>query len=179
MSEKPSYAMLENKIARLEAKLALFETLKEEQKVNHAFLKILFDIIPSPMFYKDINGVYQYCNDAFSKTILGIPKEEITGKSLYDLPDIIPQKNADIYYQKDAELLKTVTQQSYETKVKCADGIERDYHFYKSTLVVDNQILGLVGVMLDVSQYKNTLSELDKINTALNKVSITDRLTRL
>ncbi|MGB5446895.1 MAG: diguanylate cyclase, partial [Psychromonas sp.] len=103
----------------------------------------------------------------------------ITGRSLYDLPDLIPKKNADIYYQKDAELLKKMTQQSYEAKVKCADGIERYYHFYKSTLVVDNKILGLVGVMLDVSQYKNTLSELDKINTALNKVSITDWLTGL
>lgn len=78
--------------------------LEKEVKFNDSFLKKLFDIIPSPMFYKDKNGVYQHCNDAFSKLILGISKEEIIGKTLYDLTHVIPKENADIYYEKDREL---------------------------------------------------------------------------
>ncbi len=151
--------------------------LEKEAKFNNFFLKKLFDIIPSPMFYKDKHGVYQHCNDAFSKLILGIPKEDIIGKTLYDLSDVIPKENADIYSEKDKELFLTAKEQYYEGKVKCADGKTRDYHFYKSSFVMDKEILGLVGLMLDVSEYKKALEELDEKNKLLNELVITDSLT--
>lgn len=153
--------------------------LEEEIEFNNSFLKKLFDIIPSPMFYKDSKGVYLHCNDAFSKTILGIPKEKILGKTLYELPDLIPKKYADIYYEKDRELFLTAKEQFYEAKVKCADGENRDYHFYKSSFVMGGEIIGLVGLMLDVSDYKNALAQLDEKNKLLNEMSITDSLTDL
>ncbi len=140
---------------------------------------MLFDTIPNPMFYKDVNGVYQHCNDAFSKNILGIKKEKIIGKTLYDLPTLIPKEHADIYYEKDEELLSEPSVQVYEASVKCSDGITRDFNFYKSSFVVNNEILGLVGVMLDISEYKNTLKLLDEKNEILNSLSITDWLTGL
>ena len=80
------------------------------------FLKKLFDIIPSPMFYKNKHGVYQHCNDTFSKLILGISKEEIIGKTLYDLSDVIPIENADIYSEKDKELFLTAKEQYYHDR---------------------------------------------------------------
>lgn len=153
--------------------------LEKEVKFNDSFLKKLFDIIPSPMFYKDKNGVYQHCNDAFSKLILGISKEEIIGKTLYDLSHVIPKENADIYYEKDRELFLVQKDQFYEGKVKCADGTTREYQFYKSSFVLDGEIVGLVGLMLDVSDYKKALKELDEKNRLLSEISITDSLTGL
>lgn len=179
MNNKPTYEELELKIKSLEAKLLLQELLKDDIKINSSFLKMLFDTIPSPMFYKDIDGVYQHCNDAFSKTILGIPKEKIIGKTLYDLPDVIPKEYADIYYEKDKALFDNPGTQFYEGKVKCSDEISRDYHFYKSTFVVDEKVKGLVGLMLDVSDYKSALAQLDEKNKELNSLSITDCLTDL
>ena len=108
------------------------------------FLQTLIDSLVSPIFYKDKNGVYQHCNDAFSKTILGIPKEEIIGKTLYDLSHVIPRMYADIYSQKDSELFVEPKEQFYEGKVKCSDGITRDYHFYKSSFVIDGEIFSLL-----------------------------------
>lgn len=179
MNKKPTYEELETKIKELENSLSLMDSLKYDIKVNNFFLEKLFDTIPNPIFYKDKNGVYQHCNDAFSKTILGIPKEEIIGKTLYDLTDIVPKMYADIYSQKDSELFVEPKEQFYEGKVKCSDGITRDYHFYKSSFVIDGEILALVGVMLDVSDYKKTLNELDEKNKLLNDISITDYLTGL
>lgn len=153
--------------------------LEKEVKFNDSFLKKLFDIIPSPMFYKDKNGVYLHCNDAFSKLILGISKEEIIGKTLYDLTHVIPKENADIYYEKDRELFLVQKDQFYEGKVKCADGKTREYQFYKSSFVLDGEIIGLVGLMLDVSDYKKALRELDEKNRLLSEISITDSLTGL
>lgn len=178
MNKKPSYEELEEKIKKLENS-SILNSLKQDIKINEIFFKKLFDTIPNPIFYKDINGVYQHCNDAFSKTILGIAKEEIIGKTLCDLEEVIPKEYAEIYHEKDQELFLAVKEQFYEAKVKCADEEIRSYQFYKSTFVVDGEILGLVGVMLDVSDYKKTLNELDEKNKLLSNLSITDHLTGL
>ncbi|AXH12690.1 GGDEF domain-containing protein [Halarcobacter bivalviorum] len=148
-------------------------------KSNNSFLQTLFDTVPNPMFYKDRKGKYLYCNDAFSKTILGISKEEIEGKSLYDLPDLIPTEYADIYYKMDEELFNNPGVQNYETKVKCADSQVRHYNFYKATFVENDDVLGLVGVMLDITSYKEALEELDNKNKLLSSLSNTDYLTNL
>lgn len=179
MNTKPSYEELEVKIKVLENKSLLVDSLKHDIEVNNFFLKKLFDTIPNPIFYKSKDGIYHQCNDAFSKTILGIPKEKIIGKTLYELEEYIPKEHADIYYKKDEELFLNPKEQFYEGQVKCADGIIRDYHFYKSPFIIEGEILGLVGVMLDVSNYKNVLSELERKNQILSDISITDHLTGL
>ena len=133
------YVVLEEKIKKLENS-SILNSLKQDIKINEIFFKKLFDTIPNPIFYKDINGVYQHCNDAFSKTILGIAKEEIIGKTLCDLEEVIPKEYAEIYHEKDQELFLAVKEQFYEAKVKCADEEIRSYQFYKSTFVVDGEI---------------------------------------
>lgn len=168
-----------NKMANYEELSLKIAFLQKEAKFNDVFLKKLFDVIPNPMFYKDKNGVYQHCNDAFSKIILGIPKEQIIGKTLYDLPHVIPKENADVYYEKDRELFLTSKEQFYEGKVRCADSKDRYFHFYKSSFVMEDEIVGLVGIMLDVSDYKKALEELDEKNRLLSELSITDSLTGL
>ncbi|AKF25981.1 hypothetical protein YH65_06255 [Sulfurovum lithotrophicum] len=156
------------------------KSLEEEIELNRSFLEMLFDAIPNPIFYKDNNGVYRHGNEAFSKTILGLHKDEITGKSLYDFPDRIPKELANIYYAKDRELLETPGTQNYEAEVKCADNTVRHYNFYKATFISQsNEVLGIVGVMLDISEHKKAIKELDEKNTVLNNLSITDPLTLL
>ncbi|WP_321777659.1 diguanylate cyclase domain-containing protein [Sulfurimonas sp.] len=138
------------------------KALKDEIKLNSSFLEVLFDVIPIPIFYKDKDGVYLNCNNAFSKTILGIVKEKIIGKTLYEFPEQIPKELADFYKKKDNEILDSLGTQYYESKVKCSDNIERDYNFYKSTFVSDlGEGLGIVGIMLDVSDYKNIQKQLN------------------
>ena len=178
--EKPTYEMLEERIKFLESSVSLIDSLKDEIKEKNLFLEMLFDAIPNPIFYKDRDCVYQNCNDAFTKIILGIPKEEIIGKSLYDLPDYIPKELADIYYEKDQELFNNPGSQCYETKVLCSDGITRYYNFYKATFLSEKQeVLGIIGIMLDISHHKETLTLLDEKNKTLNELSITDGLTHV
>ena len=181
MSEtRPTYEMLEQKIEFLESSAAMMGSLQEQVKLNSSFLEMLFHTIPNPIFYKDRDGIYQHCNDAFSKTILGIPREDIIGKSLYEFPDLIPRELADIYCEKDQALFNHPGTQNYESKVRCSDGIVRHYNFYKASFLSETkEILGIVGVMLDISEYKKTLHELDEKNQVLSELSITDALTRV
>jgi PAS domain-containing protein len=61
------------------------------------FLEILVDTIPVPVFYKDQKGVYQGCNELFAKMILGSSKEKVTGRSIDELFEVIPEELGDIY----------------------------------------------------------------------------------
>ena len=166
---KPTYEMLEQKI----------ELLEKEIKENKSFLNMLFNAIPNPIFYKDRDGIYKHVNESFSKTILGISKDEITNKSLYDLPNVIPTELADIYKTKDSELFENPGVQNYEAKVMCSDDIVRYYNFYKATHSENDEVVGLVGVMLDISEQKKVIEELDAKNRLLSKLSNKDTLTKL
>ena len=82
-------------------------SLEKEVKFNNFFLKKMFDIMPSPMFYKNKNGVYEHCNDTFSRLILGIPKEEILGKTTLEL-NIWKNKEIREEFVKNKEILENI-----------------------------------------------------------------------
>jgi len=180
MKNKLSYEELEEKIAALEARLAVSETEHQGETENSLLLQTLLDTIPSPIFYKDRYGIYQNCNDAFCDMILGVHKHKIINHSLFDLPDIIPHELAKIYYEKDQVLFDEPGTQIYQCGVRCADGVHREYSFYKATVLDhQNNVMGLVGVMLDITELENKKSELRENIKLLETLSYTDPLTEL
>lgn len=178
VQKKLTYEELEEKVELLEKSASYVHRIQRENFENNQFLKILLDTIPSPIFYKDTNFVYQNCNDAFSKMILGIPKEKIIKKSLLDLPEVIPPELAKVYFEQDKSLFENPGKQEYKAYVKCSDGKIRTFMFYKSTLENDaKEVIGLVGIMLDISALEERHSELDEKNKQLETLSATDSLT--
>ncbi len=177
MHRKLTYVELEEKIKYLESKATLVDKLKSEIIASKNFLQILIDTIPNPVFYKDINGIYQNCNDAFSKLILGISKEKIIGKSLFDFPDVIPQKLAIGYDEKDKILFENHGTQLYESDFICGNDT-KTFQIHKVTVEDElGEVVGLIGVMLDVTQFKNIQGKLDEKNRELKRLSYTDSLT--
>ncbi len=150
---KLTYEELEKKVDALEQQIQCMAQLESAIKNHKHFLDILFDTIPNPVFYKDTKGFYKRANNAFSKTILGLEKEDIVGRSLFSLPEVIPYELALLYEAKDNELFNNPGLQIYNGNVKCADGITRTYNFNKATVKNEfNEVIGLVGVMLDITQ---------------------------
>jgi PAS domain S-box-containing protein len=137
-------------------------------KDNLTFLDTLMENIPNPIFYKDRNGIYQGCNKAFAEKILGLPKEQIIGRSVFDLSNAIPDEQARIYHEHDMELIRHPGVQTYETKVKCADGIFYDFYFSKSTFADSTgEVAGIVGVMLDITNRRRAEERLARLNKCL------------
>ncbi|ADE36354.1 PAS domain-containing protein [Methanohalophilus mahii] len=137
----------------------------EEKKISlderAKFLKKLIDTIPGPIFYKDINGVYKGFNKIFCKEILGIPCEKAVNHTLFELAEQIPPELAEIYHEHDMELIKKQRKQVYETKVRCADGENKEFRFYKATYNDrDGNVAGIIGSMLDISDLKAKEKEL-------------------
>lgn len=149
---KLTYEELESKVKNLEQQLEHINILESALINQKYFLDILFDTIPNPIFYKDTKGFYKRANNAFSKTILGLEKEEIIGKSLFSLPEVIPYELALLYEAKDNELFLNPGLQTYSGNVKCADGVTRTFNFNKATIKdINNEVVGLVGVMLPLT----------------------------
>ena len=144
---------------------------EENLQKNYKFLRIILDTIPNPIFSKDAEGKYIECNTAFEQ-YLGLPKEQIINKTVYEINQ---GELAEIYHKADIELMQSRGKQTYESKVKYADGVERDVLFSKAAYISkDNRVQGLVGVMLDITErkmFEKKISKLLHLNQAMLEVS--------
>lgn len=145
----------------LAASFALLALLLTEQRRRSAramenqlhFLQVLIDTIPNPIFYKNAEGQYLGCNEAF-ETFTGTGRRQILGKTVYDLA---PRELAESYFRADQELFSSPGIQVYENSVRHADGTERSVIFSKATYAdQDGKLGGLVGTILDITPRKET-----------------------
>lgn len=98
----------------------------------------------SPIFIKDKNGIYHYCNQAFAD-FLGLSKEAILGKTAYD---IFPKHLADIYSARDTALFEQASHMHYDPHGIAPILEENDGIFNKSILYnSDDTIAGFLCVI--------------------------------
>ena len=148
---------------------------QSEQRLTEQvrFLQVVIDAIASPVFYKDRQGTYLGCNNAFA-SFLGRQKEEIIGKTAFD---ISPRELAEKYRDMDEELFRAKTAQTYEFVIRDRNGESRNVIFYKTLYnSVLGSPIGLVGVIVDITEQKKANKEIceaketaEKINAELEK----------
>ncbi len=132
------------------------------------YLKLLFETLPNPVFYKDKNGVYIGCNRAF-ELFFGKDRTWIIGKTVYDMG---PRDIADKYHAMDEKLLQAGGTQNYDWKVKTAKGDVRDVIFDKAVLIDDKgAVTGLIGIITDVTENKQSQEALRVSEEKFKKIS--------
>jgi PAS domain S-box-containing protein len=131
------------------------------------FFQRLIDTIPSPVFYKNCQGIFLGCNDAFQKC-MGRPKDEVVGRTLFEL---MPYEIAAMYGEKDDELFANPGTQIYESYVLCtATGAQREVIFYKATYSDQHgDIAGLVGVVIDIAERVAAEKAVMTLNSELSR----------
>jgi PAS domain S-box-containing protein len=126
------------------------ELLKAKNKLVRQlnFTESLIDNIPNPIFYKDRDGKYLGCNEAFEK-FTGKKSSEIIYKTVFQLWNT---ERAEIYHSKDLELMEKGGSQRYEFQVTNAQGELRDVIFLKKCFLNDqNQVAGIIGTYIDIT----------------------------
>jgi len=169
----PIFDSLGNRIGAIESIRDITERKREQEELknNLRFLETLINTIPSPIFFKDRQGRYLGCNDAFARQIVGMPKENIIGKSVFELPEAIPSDLSDRYYEQDQKLFRELDVQVYETPVQCPDGVKRDFLFTKAPFNnFAGDVSGIVGVMLDITARKHGEDKLQESKDYLDKI---------
>ena len=141
----------------------------EEKTFNQEFIndpelhQKIIDALPIPIFYRDMKGAYMACNLAQEK-LLGLTKSQIIGKTVFDIQ---PFDIAEIYAQRDQELLDSPGDQSYEAKFRDASGMLRDVVFNKAVIRDNNaEIKGIVGSIFDITERKKAERKLEKAREA-------------
>ncbi|WMJ22995.1 PAS domain S-box protein [Paludicola sp. MB14-C6] len=125
--------------------------LQEKLFNNETLFASLLDVIPTPVFYKNVNGKYLGCNHAYEKFI-GISKDKFIGKTAFD---ISPFELASVYHGKDLELFQRPGIQIYESQVKDGLGKIHSVVFNKATITNQRgELSGLIGIILDITEQK-------------------------
>jgi two-component system, NtrC family, sensor kinase len=152
---------------RVAAEAALHTSEQRGREQLH-FWQSLIDSLPTPLFYKGTDGVYQGCNQKFAE-MLGRSKDEIIGKTVYE---VSPPKHAEKYDEMDSTLFDNPGTQVYEYPVAGSDGTFKDVVFHKATYHrADGTLGGLVGVILDISAHKQTEEALSRRAAQLTLLS--------
>ena len=125
----------------------------ENEKIDRYFLEIA-DCIPGGFYWKDNDGRYVNCNNEALKTLGYKDKEEMIGKTDYDLwPD-----QADKLRENDIDVMKNGASFRFEEVVQI-DNKARYREVIKSPLRNSNgDIIGIIGSYIDVTSIKETES---------------------
>jgi PAS domain S-box-containing protein len=109
------------------------------------FLQILINAIPHAVFYKNTEGVFLGCNEAYAKSV-GMGVEMIVGKTVHEL---FPPELADEYAVMDKQLIENPGVQIYEILEGATLAIT------KTTYTKTNGTLaGLIGIITDNTEQK-------------------------
>ncbi|WP_240664734.1 histidine kinase dimerization/phosphoacceptor domain -containing protein [Methanosarcina sp. MSH10X1] len=141
---------------RLIEEIAGRKQVEKALQNNVYFLETFLDAIPSPVFYRNLVGIYQGCNEIFAREVLGLPKEKVIGHSMFEFREQFSDETLKDSTFYDRMLLEEGRSIPHELKVRCAiDGKERDFLAHKATYSsVSGDIIGIVGVMLDITERK-------------------------
>ncbi|MDR3640279.1 MAG: PAS domain S-box protein [Humidesulfovibrio sp.] len=132
-----------------------------QERVNDqlSFLKILMDAIPLPLYSLTRHGLFQDCNLAFER-LFGVSREEIAGKPPEEI-GAPGEGAADLRDAVDKELLAAAGVRMYESALHLPGADTRAVMLSKATyLNAKGEILGLVGVLNDISSLKRVQEEL-------------------
>lgn len=155
--------------------LHTLQRLNSEKKIKNQLLfqQSLLNCMPTPVYYKDSNGLYKDCNEAF-EAFTGVKKKEMIGRTVHD---IFPPEEAKKYQQKDDDLMTNGGHQVYELPVATRIKGRRQSLFSRAIFHDSTgKAAGIVGVITDITgqkrleeKLKHTANEFETIfdNTSM------------
>lgn len=132
---------------------------------NVRFLKILFDTLPTPVFYKNMDGIYLACNNAFAK-MLDSKIDDIVGKTM---EDIFPKDILSLLSESDEILIKSKKQYQFDATLTLSDGEKAHYIVHKNIISSNGAPEGIIAVMLDITERKTYQKDLE---TAFEQIQL-------
>ena len=133
-------------------------------------LEKIIDVIPYYVFWKDRNSVYLGCNQSFARWAGFEIAADVVGKTDFDCA----------WRSSDAEFFRSIDHQvmhsgipilNLEEDIITSKGLERAILTSKVPLYDEfNEICGVLGIILDITERKKMEYELEKQNAMMNAI---------
>ncbi|MEZ7891203.1 MAG: ATP-binding protein [Candidatus Wallbacteria bacterium] len=150
--------------------------IKEELARKQTMLLEILNSIPHSVFWKDCNGIYQGCNNAFARDIGIDSPDDVIGKTDFDLP--WPKDDAVSYRKYDNEVITSkLIKKDIVEPLKSSEGKQ---YWIKTTKVPlikqNNEVFGVLGLYEDITQKKIEEAELLKAKEMAEAANIAKSL---
>ena len=146
----------------------LDERRKKDDEIEETmkFIRIVLDLLPVRVFWKDINLHYLGCNLAFAKDAGKKSPEEIIGKTDYELPW---KPEAEFYRKDDREVIESGKPKIfYEEPQTTPDGKQIWLRTSKIPLLGSGGIpYGVLGIYEDITEFKSLINTLNETMSLL------------
>ena len=130
---------------------AAVQSADEKWAKSQRFTDMLLLAMPMPVFYKDAQGRYMGCNDAFAR-VTGLSRRDIRGKVASEL---WPPELAALHVRHDDALTAGLGHQEYPGLLTDQHGLQRHVIFSKDVFYDDaGDIAGIVGAWNDISDLR-------------------------
>lgn len=161
---KVSLSEAQGRIVEIEEIHRLREQDQQQKEIRlRSYLELmdtLINTIPAPVYFKELQGVYQGCNRMFAKEILGLTRDRIIGTRPQDLTDQIPPELAAFYQNQELKMLEKECMHTFEAQVHCADGRLRDFLFHLGPVKNrDGGIDACVAVLSDLTEKNRAVQD--------------------
>ncbi|MDD2272672.1 MAG: PAS domain S-box protein [Desulfuromonadaceae bacterium] len=133
--------------------------LKHEE--NQRFLQTILDSISDFIFYKDRNGIYLGCNNAYASRYIGLPKDSIIG---HPGSDFIPDKNLiEKYEESDLQAMEASSPTVVKPLITLANGQKALLEVVKTPFHdSDGHVAGVIGVARDITEHNLALEAITR-----------------
>lgn len=134
-------------------------------------LRAIFNALPSPIYFRNCEGGYLSCNQAFLKQVMGYHQAPVAGESTADIKDHLPPDLIKLFKEKETCRFEEPEQQPYEASIHCGDGQRRTYVFHDSIIQDENgKPAGVVSLMLNITAEKTAEGELKQSHDQLEEM---------
>ena len=154
---------------RKQADKALQESEKQFMNLSQQ-LEAILDHLPGLVFYKDKKNNYIRVNK-YVALAHGKTKKDLEGKNLFDL---YPKEDAEKYYQDDLAVINSGSAKlNIEERWETAEGVKWLNTSKIPFIAPSNEINGIIGISMDITERKQAEKELEARNDELTRFNYT------
>jgi len=155
----------------------LVEERTRELALQTTTLNTLFDSIPDLIFVKDLNLRYTQCNKSLLEHFAR-REEDIIGRGDTDASGIgFSDEEAREFNERDRKVIEERETDVIEELVPRADGVKMLFETIKMPLILDGDVVGILGIARDITKRK----EAERVLAANYEYSkkLTDALAKI
>ncbi len=127
--------------------------VRQESEKSAIWLRTLLNTIPDMVWFKDVNGIFRFCNPAF-EPLFGMAESHIIGKTDYDF---FAKDLADCFRENDQIAIQSDASFTHEESLEFHDGSYRGVYQTTKTPIKDahGNLLGILGVARDLTETRH------------------------